>query len=494
MTRSMYIRNGALVIFSKDKRSGERKPGRLRSLRLIWFVMLVLFGTVPVSVINHIVYATSTANEVQSRIARIQNQWMIVANQVSKSGYVDNPQNEVIDAELEQMARLQDGRVIVVNKSFRTIKDTYEIDSGKYNISEAVLQCFSGETKVNYKQGDRYLDFAQPIYGADNTEVVGVMLLSSSTSSLDELAEKLKLRIRLLETIEAVMVVALSAVLSHWMVRPFKRITSSLNHATENPLGEEIKVGDFVETRRVSEAYNKTLKQLKRLDESRQQFVSNVSHELKTPITSIRVLADSLMGQEEIPVELYREFMSDISEEIDRESQIIEDLLSLVRLDRSSTELNITQINVNELLEGTLKRLRPIAQQKNVDLILESFRPVLAELDKTKFTLAISNLVENAVKYNNRDGWVKVSLNADHKFFYVKVADNGIGIPEESQEHVFERFFRVDKARSREAGGTGLGLAITKSIVYSHHGAIKLYSRENEGTTFTVRVPLIYIA
>ena len=93
MTRSMYIRNGALVIFSKDKRSGERKPGRLRSLRLIWFVMLVLFGTVPVSVINHIVYATSTANEVQSRIARIQNQWMIVANQVSKSGYVDNPQN-----------------------------------------------------------------------------------------------------------------------------------------------------------------------------------------------------------------------------------------------------------------------------------------------------------------------------------------------------------------------------------------------------------------
>ena len=250
----------------------------------------------------------------------------------------------------------------------------------------------------------------------------------------------------------------------------------------------------FVETRAVSDAYNKTLKRLRQLDDSRQQFVSNVSHELKTPITSIRVLADSLMGQEDVPVELYREFMSDISEEIDRESQIIDDLLTLVRLDKSQAELNVTQININELLEAALKRLRPIAQQKNVELILESFRPVVAEVDKTKLSLAVSNLVENAVKYNNRDGWVKVSLNADHKFFYIKVADNGIGIPEDAQEHVFERFYRVDKARSREAGGTGLGLAITRSVVYSHHGAIKLYSRENEGTTFTVRIPLIYIA
>ena len=472
----------------------EKKTRRFKSLRLIWFIMLVLVGTVPVIVINRIVLATSAANEVQSRIARIQNQWLIVVNQVSKSGYIENPKNEVIDSELVQMANLQDGRVIVVNKSFKTIKDTYEIDTGKYNISEAVLQCFSGEAKVNYRQGDQYIDFAQPVYGADNMEVIGVMLLSSSTRSLDELADKLESRILLLEIVEFVLVVILAAVLSSLMVKPFKKITDSLNHATENPLGEEIKVNDFVETKSVSDAYNKTLKRLRQLDDSRQQFVSNVSHELKTPITSIRVLADSLMSQEDVPVELYREFMGDISEEIDRESQIIEDLLTLVRMDKSSTELNVTQINVNDLLEATLKRLRPIAQQKNVELVLESFRPVLAELDKTKFTLAISNLVENAIKYNNQDGWVKVSLNADHKFFYVKVADNGIGIPEEAQEHVFERFYRVDKARSRAAGGTGLGLAITRSIVYSHHGAIKLYSRENEGTTFTVRIPLIYIA
>ena len=464
------------------------------SLRLLWFLLLLFVGCVPVLVVNRIVLAAASANEIQSRINRIQNQWLIVANQVSRSGYVDNPQNEAIDAELVQMANLQDGRVIVVNRSFRTVRDTYEIDTGKYNISESVLQCFSGKASVNYYKESGYIDFAQPIYSSDNQQVVGVMLLSASTASAEGLKEKLADRMLLLEIIEFVFMLIAAAVLSGRMVRPFKRIADSLTKATENPLEEDIRDSGFVETRAVSDAYNKTLKRLRQLDDSRQQFVSNVSHELKTPITSIRVLADSLMGQEDVPVELYREFMSDISEEIDRESQIIDDLLTLVRLDKSQAELNVTQININELLEAALKRLRPIAQQKNVELILESFRPVVAEVDKTKLSLAVSNLVENAVKYNNRDGWVKVSLNADHKFFYIKVADNGIGIPEDAQEHVFERFYRVDKARSREAGGTGLGLAITRSVVYSHHGAIKLYSRENEGTTFTVRIPLIYIA
>ena len=110
-----------------------------------------------------------------------------------------------------------------------------------------------------------------------------------------------------------------------------------------------------------------------------------------------------------------------------------------------------------------------------------------------KLTLALSNLVENAIKYNVDAGWVRVSLNADHKYFYVTVADSGVGIPEDNLDHIFERFYRVDKSHSREIGGTGLGLAITRSAVLMHHGAVKVYSKENEGTTFSVRIPLTYI-
>lgn len=236
-----------------------------------------------------------------------------------------------------------------------------------------------------------------------------------------------------------------------------------------------------------------TIRKLKNLDRSRQEFVSNVSHELKTPLTSIRVLADSLMGMENTPAELYQEFMQDISAEIDREGKIIDDLLTLVKMDKSSPDLNIAQTSINGLLEQILKRLTPIAKRRNIEITYESKREVSADVDEVKLSLALSNLVENAIKYNREEGKVWVTLDADHKFFYVKVEDNGVGIPKEFQERVFERFYRVDKARSRETGGTGLGLAITKNIILLHQGAIRLKSEEGKGATFTVRIPLNYI-
>ena len=202
---------------------------------------------------------------------------------------------------------------------------------------------------------------------------------------------------------------------------------------------EEIQIGygedmpmidDFTETEEISSDINVMLKNMKVLDESRQEFVSNVSHELKTPLTSMKVLADSLVGQEGAPVELYQEFMSDIASEIDRENKIITDLLSLVKMDKAADSINIGTVNVNESLELIMKRLMPIAEKQNIELVLESFRPVTAEIDETKMSLALTNLIENAIKYNDKkDGWVHVSLNADHQYFYVKVEDNGIGIP-----------------------------------------------------------------
>ena len=182
------------------------------------------------------------------------------------------------------------------------------------------------------------------------------------------------------------------------------------------------------------------LGRLKVLDDSRQEFVSNVSHELKTPLTSMKVLADSLLAQEDVPVELYQEFMGDITEEIERENKIINDLLSLVKMDKTASDLNVKPENINELVERILKRVRPIAAVRNIEVVFESFRPVTAEVDEVKLSLAISNLVENAIKYNKEDGWVHVSTQADHKYFYVKVADSGIGIPEESIEHILRDF------------------------------------------------------
>lgn len=326
-----------------------------------------------------------------------------------------------------------------------------------------------------------------------NKQVEGVMLISISTSDIKDSIAILRHRANLLLLIICVFVLILGFVWSKTLVRPFARVGKAIEELTDGYLDEEISVPDYTETEMISSVFNKMLKKMKVLDDSRQEFVANVSHELKTPMTSIKVLADSLAGQEDVPVELYKEFMQDIAVEIDRENKIITDLLSLVKMDKKASELNIEKVNINELMENILKRLKPIADKKKVELVLESYRPIVAEIDEVKLSLALSNLVENGIKYNVEDGWVHVTLNADHKYFYVSVEDSGIGIPQESIDRIFERFYRVDKSHSREIGGTGLGLAITRNAIVMHRGAIKVKSEEHKGTTFSVRIPLNYI-
>ena len=331
------------------------------------------------------------------------------------------------------------------------------------------------------------------MFAPGSSQVTGVLLASVSADSVLDSLDVLDSTAWVAVGVTALLVAALAVVLGSVMVRPFARITSSIEAVSEGYDSNYLHENAYTETSLLSEAFNKMLGRLKTLDDSRQEFVANVSHELKTPITSMKVLADSLLVQEDAPVELYREFMADLSEEIEREDKIINDLLSLVKMDKTASTLDVKQTNINELVEKILKRLRPIAAAANIEMVFESFRPVNAEVDEVKLSLAITNLVENAVKYNTEGGWVHVSLNADHKFFYIEVADSGIGIPQEAQEHIFERFYRVDKSHSREIGGTGLGLAIARNAVVLHRGAVKVYSQVGEGTTFTVRIPLSYI-
>ncbi|MFR6157794.1 MAG: sensor histidine kinase, partial [Coprococcus sp.] len=327
----------------------------------------------------------------------------------------------------------------------------------------------------------------------DKSEIRGMILFYMSCKDLTDTYDTITQAITFVVIGIGLVLVFMSLVMARSFTKPFKDMANSINRISDGFFDEEVNLTGFSEVEQISEAFNTMLHRLQELESSRQEFVSNVSHELKTPLTSMKVLADSLNMQTDAPVELYREFMQDIGEEIDRENIIINDLLSLVKMDKTEADLNIASVAINDLLESILKRLKPIASKRNIELVLESYRPVTAECDEVKLTLALSNLVENAIKYNVAGGWVQVTLDADHKFFYVTVDDSGIGIPEEYQDKIFERFYRVDKARSRETGGTGLGLSITKNIIQMHHGAIKVASKEDEGTTFSVRIPLTYI-
>ena len=466
------------------------------SMKVPLFLLLLGMGFLPMFILGKVMTGSFMQTQIDQRMIEVQNQCLITSDRLTRSGYMNaETKDAMMDKELDTIGDIFSGRVVVVDRNFRVIKDSFKLAEGRLNIAEAVLRCFQGESTVLNEEGKHYFAVTTPIYSAMDPAVIdGVLLMTVSTENITANTADVSEKISFFQVV-AFWLLALSAMLALFLLmKPFERLQVVLDRVASGNLDETIQENAYKETRQISAAIQTTMTKLKTVDQSREEFVSNVSHELKTPITSIRVLADSLMGMEDAPVELYREFMADISDEIDRESKIIDDLLSLVKMDKAAAELNIAQVDVNALVQQILKRLRPIAQKRNVELIYESIREVTADVDEVKLSLALNNLVENAIKYNVENGWVRVTLDADHKFFYVKVADSGIGIPEEYQEHVFERFYRVDKARARETGGTGLGLAITRDVILKHHGAVRLSSKEGEGSVFTVRIPLNYIS
>jgi signal transduction histidine kinase len=479
---------GVSAIFSKVR----EKLWFLRSMRVQSIAIVFLVGIIPIVSVSWSLIQTYNQKAVSQRISELQRQGNSLANLLQSTGYLTNKDIPEVNSEISQIAGIYEGRIIIVNNSLNIVKDTYGLEEGNTLIAEVVIKTLRGTNAPFHNKNRNYIEMTIPI--THDKEVMGVIVMIFSTKNIVAISDMLSQKTVVLFITMAILIFVFAFFYSAVLTKPLKRLRGAIEHLTEGYMDEEVSISGFYETDLISNSLNQMLLRMKNLEKSRQEFVSNVSHELKTPLTSVKVLADSLLMQENVAPELYREFLVDIAEEIERESKIINDLLSLVKLDKTASDMNITSTNINDLLESVLKRLRPIAKKRNIELVFESFRPVVAEVDEVKLSLAISNLIENAIKYNVEDGWVRVSLNADHKYFYVKVADSGIGIPEDAQDFIFDRFYRVDKARSRGTGGTGLGLSITKNAIHMHKGAIKVYSKENEGTTFTVRVPINYIA
>lgn len=428
----------------------------------------------------------------EDKLAFVQNQCSILGNQILVNQYTLDSMQGNLNVQIEQLANVWEGRILVVDSNYKIVKDTYTINQDNYIVYDEVFQVMRGEKDKNISIQDDFAEIIIPI--ADSEKIInGVMLASVSLKDVKNTNRYISSQANVLILLFLFLTFAAAFVISNLSVHDVKKLGQRIKDLDDGHLDDLHVKSRYTELSQLIDSFNALLVKMQTVENSRQEFVSNVSHELKTPITSMKVLADSLLMQEDVPSEMYREFMSDMVDEIDRENKIINDLLTLVKMDKKAAALDVQPVNINALLELLLKRIKPIAAKRNIEVVYESFREVIGEVDEVKLSLALSNLIENAVKYNNDGGNVHVSLNADHKFFYVKVQDNGVGIPEESQALVFERFYRVDKARSRETGGTGLGLAITRNAILMHKGAIKLYSEPGEGTTFTVRIPLKFV-
>ncbi len=464
-----------------------------RSLRFRIFLIVLLTGIIPSAVMRYMMVRSYENRAITQKISEVTNQATILAAHLARTEYLTNINDDIIDDELTQTSNLYDGRILVIDGAYRIVKDTYNKSQGKYIVSSEVISCMNGSKNMsNLDEVNNYLDVTVPILDEATSFVKGAFVVSASTDGIRSNVELMERRAATIQVIIAIVVVLIAYALSSILLRPFDKVVRAVDSVKEGFGTESVEVTDYTETKDIMDAFHHLLGRMKDVDDSREEFVANVSHELKTPLASMKVLADSLIqGGDSVDADTYREFMVDIAAEVDRENEIINDLLSLVKMEGSEeVKPELAPCDLSEMLKNIIKTLTPLAEEAGVEILYEEKTPVNAEVDETKLSLAIMNLVENAIKYNKKDGWVRITLDMDITFAIIIVSDSGIGIPEESLNRVYDRFYRGDKSHSREIGGTGLGLSITRNAILMHRGAIKATSIVGEGTTFTVRIPL----
>lgn len=467
-------------------------------MRLHLMGVLLLVGLLPLFVGVHAMKALYGNYGYGNRLEQMEEQGKKMAVQIAQAGYLMQQTQPEITAQLQAFTAMYNGRILLTNGNLVVVKDTNGREEGKTIISEEAVYAMRGEVSTYYNETGKMAEVTIPIAvgGSEDQigQVIGTMVLYASMEDVIEAQDLFaqNILIIMIGAVSALFVVALFV--SGGMTKPLCRLSEQIESVTEEYDGSQIiETKSYMEVEGIRQAFKRLMDRVAATEKSRQEFVSNVSHELKTPLTAIKVLSDSLVMEPNVPLEMYQEFIADINSEIDREAQIVNDLLSLVKLDKTGGEMHIAEVNINELLEIIMKRLKPLALKRGIEMTFESYRTVMAEVDEVKMSLVFTNLIENAIKYNRDGGKVIVSLNADHKYFSIKIEDTGIGIAEGDQGLIFDRFYRVDKARSRETGGTGLGLSITRNAVQMHRGTIKVQSIPGVGSIFTIRIPLSFV-
>lgn len=464
------------------------------SLRWKLLILFFIISYIPLMFFSSMILdRMETYYITQSEIGWLR-QANMVAIQVKEGNYlVDNSNYNLFKTLITNKSNESGARILVVDASGFVIMDSSGADMNNTLMNSTVLSALNNQEKAKKIDNLPIMTASVPVLDKDKKSVVGAVVLVTSIKDVFLPIEDMKGQIYLLSLVIALIAGLLSFTTSSVITKPLKTLMKFVQKITNGQLDQKVNVVGKDEIAELGSAFNHMTEQLQRVEQSRQEFVSNVSHELKTPLSSIKVLTESLMFQEDVPVEMYKEFFEDINSEVDRLNNIISDLLTLVRLDQREIPLNIVNVDINEMTQNILKRLTPLAKKKEIKLIYESHKDIVAEIDEVKFTLALTNLIENAIKYTPSGGEVGVVLQSDLQDAFISVQDTGIGIAKEEQSRIFERFYRTDKTRNRETGGTGLGLAITYKTVVMHNGSIQVESEEGRGSVFSVQFPLRHI-
>ena len=396
---------------------------------------------------------------------------------------------------LLQAARQCGGRLLVIDRDGKVTFDTFDERCGTRLALSEVFSVLDGSSSGDYgfhRQAQQ--DGGETWHGCFVSALGGgaegaLVLLVSVQETVDSL-HALRNRMTAIFALALSAVLLLAGVISGWVTKPVRELSAGIERMARGDYQHRVHVPGRGEMAQLAEAFNQMSEQVHSLDEARNQFVSNASHELKTPLATIKILVESMMYQDDMDPELRREFLGDVDKEIDRLSSVVGDLLTLVHIDSHKLKLRRERMILSDTVRESVQRLTPLAQKRKqtVELRIEDDCEMFA--DPGKLAQVCYNIIENASKYTPDGGSITVHLRREGRDAVLDIADTGVGIPPEDVPHVFDRFYRVDKARSRDTGGTGLGLSIVQQIVRLHAGSVTVQSELGKGTTFTVQLPV----
>ena len=410
---------------------------------------------------------------------------------------------ENLNETLRDYSDSMNGRLMILDPDGKVQFDTFGSLCGRRLALEEVLQVLTAGNADAYGRYTPGRETAESMSGEEGAEYVaycarelrsggrllGTVLFVSRIQKMMDSLNAVQWQLVTVFIVIALAALVLALILSQVLTKPITDLSRAMRKMGKGDLSVRAPVRGSGEMKELAEAYNTMAAQLESLDKTRNQFVSNASHELKTPLATMKIMLETMMYQPDMPRELQQEFMEDMNHEINRLTGIITDLLTLTRTDAKNQEMKKEPVDMSALTEEILHLLKPAAGKRNQSLTGEVESGLVLQGDQSKLHQILYNLTDNAIKYTPDRGRIHVSLRQEGDDVVWRVRDNGVGIPEEDQDHVFERFYRVDKARSRETGGTGLGLSIVRQLVTMHGGEVTVESVPGEGSEFTVRLP-----
>jgi len=386
---------------------------------------------------------------------------------------------------------LNAARLIITDENGLAIYDTLKLATAidQYVLFPEIVTALDGNNVFYWCFQDSLIrsTSAAPIYSQG--VLIGSVYLLEYDLLQGALFSSLQVNILIITFILEIIVILFSILFSSSYTHRLRRIMSSIRTVREGDYSHKVLLGGSDELNVLGNEFNDLINRLQVSEMKRSRFVSDASHELKTPLASIKLLTDSILNND-MDVETIREFVSDIGSEADRLNRMSEKLLTLSRIDDHPEEsYEITYISPTA--DRVLRLLQNNATANNITIVrdYQTDSPVFI-LEDDMFQI-LFNLVENGIKYNRPNGTLTLTLSRINENAIIKVTDTGVGIPEDSQQHIFERFYRVDKARSRSTGGSGLGLSIVRNLVERNHGTIEVNSTVGNGSEFIITFPIV---